>query len=73
MNVSTKHIVGMLGVAAVLMAVLAAVGLPITTVLLLAFILACPLMMVAMMMLMGGNGMNHGMDTLHDDETHAHS
>lgn len=28
-------------------------------------------MMLAMMLMMGGNGMSHGMDNKHDDETHA--
>lgn len=67
MNMSIKHIVVMSGVGAALMAVLVAVGLPLTTVLPLAFILACPLMVLAMMLMMGGNGM----DNKHDDETHA--
>ena len=60
MNMSIKHIAAMLGVGAVVAAVLVAFGLPLTTVLPLAFIIACPLMMVWMIFMMGGNGMNHG-------------
>lgn len=77
MNMSIKHVGAMLGVGAVVAVVLLAFGLPLTTVLLLAFIIACPLMMVAMMLMPGGNGMNHGMN--HDQEkksdgnTHVHS
>ena len=80
MNISIKHIATMLGVGAVVAAVLVAFGLPLTTVLPFAFILACPLMMVAMMFMMGGDGMNHGMnpgksndqETTSDGNAHVH-
>jgi len=81
MNMTIKHIAAMLGVGAVGAAILVAFGLPLTTALLFAFILACPLMMVWMMFTMGGNGMNHGMghdqetkdqETKSDDITHVH-
>lgn len=64
MRMSIKHIAMMLGVGAVVVAVLAAFGMPLTTALFVALIAACPLMMF---MMMGGNGMNHGMN--HDQET----
>lgn len=81
MNMSIKHIAAMLGIGAVVAAVLVAFGLPLATVLPFAFILACPLMMVAMMFMMGGNGMNHGMshqmkndeETKSNGNTHVHS
>ena len=77
MNMSIKHIAAMLGVGAVGVAVLFAFGLPLTTALLFAFILACPLMMVWMMFMMGGNGMNHGANhdqkAKSDGNTHVHS
>lgn len=77
MNMSIKHFAAMLGVGAVVTAVLLAFGLPLTTVLLVAFIIACPLMMVGMMLMMGGTGMNHGSNhdqgTKSDGNTHVHS
>jgi uncharacterized membrane protein len=81
MNMTIKHIVAMLGVGAVVGAVLVAFGLPLTTALLFAFILACPLMMVWMMFGMGGSGMNHGgsvrtsqdQEAKSDGNTHVHS
>lgn len=76
MNMSIKHIAAMLGVGAVVAAVLVAFGLPLTTVLPIAFIIACPLMMVGMMVMMGRNGMNHGANddqkAKSDDVTHVH-
>ena len=76
MNMSVKHLGGMLGIAAVVALVLAAVGVPWTTILPFAFILACPLMMIGMMLMMGGMGM--GMSMSHDqrdktdDNAHVH-
>ena len=60
MNMSIKHIAGMVGIGAALALILAVAGVPWATILPFAFILACPLMMVGMMVMMGGMGMNHG-------------
>ena len=73
MNMSIKHFAAMLGVGAVVATVLLAFGLPLTTVLLLAFIIACPLMMVGMMFMPRGNGMNHDQEKKSDGNTHVHS
>lgn len=80
MNMSIKHSAAMLGVAGVGVVVLLAFGLPLTTALSFAFILACPLMMVWMMFGMSGNGMNHGgrgrtnhdQEAKSDGDTHVH-
>lgn len=74
MNMSVKHLGGMLGIAAVVALVLAAVGVPWTTILPFAFILACPLMMIGMMLMMGGMGMgmSHDQRDKTDDNAHVH-
>ena len=72
MNMSVKHLGGMLGIAAVVALVLAAAGVPWTTILPFAFILACPLMMIGMMLMMGGMGMSHDQRDKTDDHAHVH-
>ena len=73
MKMSTKHIAVMLGLGAVVVAVMAAFGLPLTTALFIALIVACPLMMFMMMfMMMGGNRMNHDQETKSDGNAHVH-
>ena len=69
MKMSTKHIAVMLGLGAVVVAVMAAFGLPLTTALFIALIVACPLMMF---MMMGGNRMNHDQETKSDGNAHVH-
>jgi hypothetical protein len=71
MNMSIKYIAGMIGIAAVVTLVLAVAGVPWATILPLAFILACPLMMIGMMVMMGGMGANHGQSSKADN--HADS
>ncbi len=57
MNMSMKHVAGTAAVGAIVVVVLVWAGLPLTTVLPFAFILACPLMMIVMIVMMGGHGM----------------
>lgn len=73
MNMTIKHIGAMLGVGAVVAAVLVAFGLSLTTAVSFAFILACPLMMVWMMFMMGGHRMNHGGTGRMNDDQKARS
>ncbi len=69
-----NHLLGMLGIGAVVLVVLLATGSSLRTALPFAALLACPLMMVGMMYMMmrGGNGQQHGNDTTNQpDPTHA--
>jgi hypothetical protein len=59
-----NHLLGMLGIGAVVLVVLLATGSSLRTALPFAFLLACPLMMGGMMFMMmrGGNGHQQGND-----------
>jgi hypothetical protein len=59
-----SHLLGMLGIGALVLVVLLGTGRSFQTALPLALFLACPLMMVGMMFMMmrGGNGQQHGND-----------
>ena len=72
MNMTMRHLATMLGVGALGVVVLLAVGLPPATALVLALIIACPVMMVGMMLMMGANGMSHGTDPKAQDQA-AHN
>jgi hypothetical protein len=63
----------MIGVAAVIAVILAAVGVPWATILPFAFILACPLMMIVMMVMMGGMAMHRGQSSKTDTHADARS
>ncbi|MDO8307169.1 MAG: DUF2933 domain-containing protein [Actinomycetota bacterium] len=67
MNMSMKHVAGTAAVGALVVVVLVWAGLPLATVLPFAFILACPLMMIVMMVMMGGHGMDSSSDHHVDD------
>jgi len=59
-----NHVFGMLGIAALVLLVLLLTGRSLQQALPLALFLACPLMMVGMMVMMrGGNEHQHGSDT----------
>jgi hypothetical protein len=69
-----NHLLGMLGIGAVVLVVLLGAGVSFREALPYAAFLACPLMMVGMMYMMrGGNGQQHGNDTTdhrdHNDAT----
>ena len=58
-----SHLLGMLGIGALVLVVLLGTGRSFQQALPLALALACPLMMVGMMFMMrGGNGQQHGND-----------
>jgi hypothetical protein len=58
-----SHLLGMLGIGALVLVVLLGTGRSFQDALPLAAVLACPLMMVGMMFMMrGGNGHQHGND-----------
>lgn len=58
-----SHLLGMLGIGALVLVVLLGTGRSFQDALLLAAVLACPLMMIGMMFMMrGGNGQQHGND-----------
>jgi len=58
-----SHLLGMLGIGALVLVVLLGTGRSFQQALPLALFLACPLMMVGMMIMMrGGNGQQHGND-----------
>ena len=60
----TNHLLGMLGIGALVLLVLLGTGRSLQQALPLALFLACPLMMVGMMVMMrGGNEHRHGSDT----------
>ena len=73
-----SHLLGMLGIGAVVLVVLLAAGRSFGEALPLAALLACPVMMIGMMFMMrGGNGHEHGHEDSerHEgaaDETHSH-
>jgi hypothetical protein len=59
-----NHLLGMLGIGAIVLVVLLGAGVSFREALPYAAFLACPLMMVGMMYMMrGGNGQQHGNDT----------
>lgn len=59
-----SHLLGMLGIAALVLVVLVLSGRSLAQALPLALFLACPLMMIGMMFMMrGGNDHQHGNDT----------
>ena len=68
-----NHLLGMLGIGAVVLVVLLGTGRSLQQALPTALFLACPLMMVGMMFMMrGGNGQQHGNDaTDHRDHNDA--
>ena len=73
-----NHLLGMLGIFAVILVVLLAAGRSFGEALPLAAVLACPLMMIGMMFMMrGDNGHQHGDDRTtdhgHDQTTHVAS
>src|ERR1035437_1564620 len=74
-----NHLLGMLGIGALVLVVLLATGSSFRTALPFAFLLACPLMMGGMMFMMmrGGNGNQQGNDAPnkrgHDDATNQGS
>ena len=75
-----NHLLGMLGIFAVILVVLLAAGRSFGEALPLAAVLACPLMMIGMMFMMrGDNGHQHGDDRTtdhghdHDHTTHTAS
>ena len=58
-----SHLLGMLGIWALVLVVLLSTGRSFQEALLLSALLACPLMMIGMMFMMrGGNGQQHGND-----------
>jgi len=65
-----SHLLGMLGIGALVLVVLLGTGRSFQEALTLAFVLACPLMMIGMMFMMrGGNGQQLGNDAT--DQRHS--
>ena len=68
-----SHLLGMLGIGALVLVVLLGTGRSFQDALLLAAVLACPLMMIGMMFMMrGGNGQQHGNDAPDHHDTSDH-
>lgn len=68
-----SHLLGMLGIFAVIVIVLLAAGRSFGEALPLAAVLACPLMMIGMMFMMRGDNHNqHDQHDQHDDSTIDH-
>lgn len=67
-----KHVTSMLGGGAVVLAVLWLAGVPLATALPYALLLACPLMMIAMMRSMNGGNSHSSPGKRQDDAERAH-